>query len=216
MALKNIQKRVEAIIEILDREYPRARTALNSNNPLQLLIATILSAQCTDERVNKVTASLFKKYKTARDFAQADLHELEEDVRPTGFYKNKAQSIKRCCADIVSRYRGNIPDNLEDMVTLSGVGRKTANMVLGNAFDIPGIVVDTHVSRVSQRIGLTQNDDPNKIEVDLMGLIPQDKWIDFSHQLILLGRYICTARKPQCPRCHIQPHCDFGLRSLKS
>jgi endonuclease-3 len=216
MALKKNHKRIKAIIGILDREYPKARTALNFNNPLQLLIATILSAQCTDERVNSVTASLFKKYKTAKDLAQADLHELEGDIRPTGFYKNKAQGIKRCCADIVSRYKGSIPDNLEDMVTLSGVGRKTANMVLGNAFGIPGIVVDTHVNRVSQRIGLTKNNDPNKIEIDLMGLVPQHKWIDFSHQLILLGRYICTARKPQCPICHIQPHCDFGQKSLKS
>ena len=197
---------------ILDREHPNARTALNFTNPLELLVATILSAQCTDERVNKVTSSLFKKYKTARDFAEAEIGQLEEDIRPTGFFKNKARNIKRCCADIVSKYKGNVPHKLEQMVTLPGVGRKTANVVLGNAFGIPGIVVDTHVSRVAQRIGLTQNKDPDKIELDLMDLIPRDKWIDFCHQLILHGRRVCTAKRPQCPRCPIRPHCDFGLK----
>lgn len=199
-------------MEILDREYPNARTALNFTNPLELLVATILSAQCTDERVNKVTSSLFKKYKTARDFAEAEIGQLEEDIHPTGFFKNKARNIKRCCADIVSKYKGNVPHKLEQMVTLPGVGRKTANVVLGNAFGIPGIVVDTHVSRVAQRIGLTQNKDPDKIELDLMDLIPKDKWIDFCHQLILHGRRVCTAKNPQCPRCPIRPHCDFGLK----
>lgn len=211
--LNKDRKRLEAIIDILDREYPNARTTLNFSNPLELLIATILSAQCTDERVNRVTPNLFKKYKTARDFAQTDIGELEEDIRPTGFFKNKAQNIKRCCAHILSKYRGNVPNNLEDMVALSGVGRKTANMVLGNAFGIPGIVVDTHVSRVAQRIGLTKNKDAYKIELDLMDLIPKDKWIDFCHQLILHGRYVCTAKKPQCPRCPIRPHCNLGLKA---
>lgn len=210
---KKDQKRLKAIMEILDKEYPNARTALNFSNPLELLIATILSAQCTDERVNKVTPDLFKKYKTAKDFAQADIGELEEDIRPTGFFKNKAQNIKKCCTEMVSKHKGNVPNNLEDMIALSGVGRKTANMVLGNAFGIPGIVVDTHVSRVAHRIGLTKNKDAYKIELDLMDLIPKDKWIDFCHQLILLGRYVCTAKKPQCPRCSIWPHCDFGLKA---
>lgn len=211
MRLKEDGKRIKAIMDILDRQYFRARTALIFNNPLQLLIATILSAQCTDERVNQVTSGLFVKYKNAKDFAEAEMDQLEEDIRPTGFFKNKARSIKSCCADIVSKYNGNVPNRLEEMLTLPGVGRKTANVVLGNVFGIPGIVVDTHVARVAQRIGLTKNKDANKIEQDLMDVIPKDKWIDFCHQIILLGRYVCTARRPQCPGCSIRPYCDFGL-----
>lgn len=211
MRLKEDGKRIKTIMDILDRQYFRARTALIFNNPLQLLIATILSAQCTDKRVNQVTSGLFKKYKNAKEFAEAEIGQLGEDIRPTGFFKNKARNIKNCCADIVSKYNGNVPDRLEEMLTLPGVGRKTANVVLGNAFGIPGIVVDTHVARVTQRIGLSKNKDANKIEQDLMDIIPKDKWIDFCHQIILLGRYVCTARRPQCPECSIRSYCDFGL-----
>lgn len=211
MRLKEDGKRIKTIMDILDRQYFRARTALIFNNPLQLLIATILSAQCTDKRVNQVTSGLFKKYKNAKEFAEAEIGQLGEDIRPTGFFKNKARNIKNCCADIVSKYNGNVPDRLEEMLTLPGVGRKTANVVLGNAFGIPGIVVDTHVARVTQRIGLSKNKDANKIEQDLMDIIPKDKWIDFCHQIILLGRYVCTARRPQCPECSIRSYCDFGV-----
>ena len=205
-------KRVKEIIKILTKAIPDSTIALKFSSPLELLIATILSAQCTDVRVNEVTATLFKKYRSARDYAQADLSGLEQDIRPTGFYRNKAKSIQKCCQELVGRFRGDVPKTLEEMVTLPGVGRKTANVILGNAFGIPGIVVDTHVHRVSQRIGLTKKDDPVKIEFDLMEIVPKEEWTHFSNLLIWHGRRTCAARKPLCDSCAIRKLCDYGSK----
>jgi endonuclease-3 len=203
-------KDMPAILGILDNTYPAAKISLDFGNPLELLVATVLSAQCTDERVNQVTKELFKKYRTAADYANAPLEELEEDIRPTGFFRNKAKSLKNCGAALVEKHRAEVPDNLEELVELPGIGRKTANVILGAAFNTPGVVVDTHVGRVSQRIGLTQQRDPVKIEFDLMELIPQEKWTLFSHQLIQHGRQVCKARKPRCTECSLLEHCDHG------
>ena len=203
-------KNVPAILDILDKTYPKAQCSLDFANPLELLVATVLSAQCTDERVNQVTKRLFKKYQAAADYAQVASDELEEDIRPTGFFRNKAKSLKNCGAALVERYEGEVPDSLEDLVELPGIGRKTANVILGTAFNTPGIVVDTHVGRITQRLGLTQQRDPVKIEFDLMEQIPREKWTVFSHQLIQHGRKICTARKPKCSICPLLEHCDFG------
>ena len=210
-------KRVKEIIKILSREIPDPTIALKFSNPFELLIATILSAQCTDVKVNQVTAGLFKKYRSAKDYAEVDLAELEEDIRPTGFYRNKAKSIQKCCQELVARFGGKVPQTLEELVTLPGVGRKTANVILGNAFGVPGIVVDTHVQRLSQRIGLTKNDDPVKIEFDLMEIVPREEWTHFSNLLIWHGRRTCVARKPLCEKCSIRKLCDYGLQvSVKS
>lgn len=209
-------KKVKEIIKILSKEIPDHRIALKFTNPLELLIATILSAQCTDAKVNQVTESLFKKYRSANEFAEADLKALEEDVRPTGFYRNKAKAIQKCCQDLVSRFGGKVPKTLEELVTLPGVGRKTANVILGNAYEIPGITVDTHVHRVSQRIGLTKNDDPIKIEFDLMEIVPQKEWTRFSNLLIWHGRRTCTAKKPLCEKCAIRKFCDYGSKLILS
>jgi endonuclease-3 len=209
------RQRVKKIVQILAEEYPEARTALSFTNPLELLVATVLSAQCTDERVNKVTEILFKKYRTARDYAEADLGELEEDVRSTGFYRNKAKAIKGFSTDLVQSFGGQVPSNLEDLVSLSGIGRKTANLVLGEAFGIPGIVVDTHVLRLAGRIGLTTQADPVKVEFDLMKIVDKTKWTQFSNLLILHGRAICSARNPRHENCKIVDICDEGLRWKK-
>jgi endonuclease III len=206
------QQRVKKIIGILSKEYPDAKTALHFANPIELLVATVLSAQCTDERVNKVTLGLFKKYRTAQDYAEAELEALEEDVRPTGFYRNKAKAIKGFCTDLVKRFGGQVPSNLEDMVSLPGVGRKTANLVLGEAFGIPGVVVDTHVLRVSGRIGLTDQTDPVKVEMDLMKVVPKAQWTLFSNLLILHGRAVCSAQNPRHEKCRIVDLCDEGRR----
>ena len=206
------QKRAGEIIKILSKAIPDSRIALKFSNPFELLIATILSAQCTDVKVNQVTADLFGKYDSPRDYAEVDSKELEEDIRPTGFYRNKAKSLKKCCQELVDRFGGKVPDTLEDLVTLPGVGRKTANVILGNAFGVPGIVVDTHVQRVSQRIGLTKNDDPVKIEFDLMEIVPKEAWTHFSNLLIWHGRKTCVARNPLCEICPIRKHCDYGSR----
>jgi endonuclease-3 len=206
------KQRVKKIIGVLSREYPDARTALHFANPLELLVATVLSAQCTDERVNRVTHGLFKKYRTAVDYAEADLEALEEDVRPTGFYRNKAKAVKGLCSDLVNRFGGKVPSNLEDMVSLPGVGRKTANLVLGEAFGIPGVVVDTHVLRLAGRIGLTNQTDPVKVEMELMEVVPKKQWTPFSNLLILHGRAVCTARKPHHEKCGILDLCDEGRR----
>ena len=203
-----MKEKVKNILKILDEHYPNVRVALNYTNPLELLIATILSAQCTDERVNQITPYLFKKYPTAKDYATADLKTLEEDIKPTGFYKNKAKHIKECCQVLVEKYHGQVPANLEILTKLPGIGRKTANVVLGNAFDMPGIVVDTHVRRVAKRLGLTKHQDALKIEKDLMQLIPKEKWTKFSLQLTWHGRRICKARKPQCNKCPLHKWCD--------
>lgn len=210
-----MQQKVQAILEVLEKHYPHVKVALHFSNPLELLIATILSAQCTDERVNQVTARLFKKYKTAQDYATADLKELEEDIKPTGFFKNKARHIKSCCQTLLEQHQGEVPATLEELTALPGVGRKTANVVLGNAFGTPGIVVDTHVRRITQRLGLTSHKDPVKIERDLMKLIPKEKWTRFSLQLTWHGRTICQARKPRCEACPLKHWCDYYQKRQK-
>jgi endonuclease III len=207
-------KDMAAILDILGKTYPDAKCSLDFTNPLELLVATVLSAQCTDERVNQVTKSLFNKYRSARDYADAPLQELEEDIRSTGFFRNKAKSLKSCGTSLVDRFRGQVPRMLDELVTLPGIGRKTANVILGAAFDTPGIVVDTHVSRVAQRLGLTRHQDPAKIEFDLMELVPRPRWTRFSHELIWHGRQICTARNPKCPQCPLLEHCDYGQEAL--
>jgi endonuclease-3 len=205
-------KRVKEIIRALSQEFPDASIALRFSNPLELLVATILSAQCTDIKVNQVTPSLFKKYRSATDYAEAGVADLEKQVRPTGFYRNKAKAIQKCCRELVSRFGGKVPETLDELVTLPGVGRKTANVILGNVFGIPGIVVDTHVQRVSQRIGLTKNQDPVKIEFDLMEIVPKEEWTHFSNLLIWHGRKTCVARKPLCEVCPIRRRCDYGSK----
>ncbi|HEY2954003.1 MAG TPA: endonuclease III [Candidatus Eisenbacteria bacterium] len=199
--------RVAALLDILERTYPEATTALSFGNPLQLLVATILSAQCTDERVNSVTPGLFARYPDAAAFAAAPQAELEQAIRSTGFFRNKARSIREASADIVGKHGGRVPSSLEALTELRGVGRKTANVVLGNAFGIPGIVVDTHVQRLSRRLGLTNETDPVKIEFALMPIVPRERWTRFSHWLILHGRRVCVARKPRCSICPLAPHC---------
>ncbi len=213
---KDLRDRVRKIIKILSKEIPDATIALKFSNPLELLIATILSAQCTDVKVNQVTPDLFKKYRAAKDYAESNLAKLEEEIRPTGFYRNKAKSIQKCCQELVKRFGGEVPKTLEDLVTLPGVGRKTANVILGNAFGIPGIAVDTHVRRVSQRIGLTKNDDPVKIEFDLMEIVPKEEWTHFSSLLIWHGRKTCVARKPLCGICPLLKECDYGSKAIPS
>jgi endonuclease-3 len=201
-------KRVAAILQKLDEAYPNATCELNHSNAFQLLIATILSAQCTDVRVNEVTKELFKKYKTPQDFVVANRSELEQEIRPTGFFRNKTKSIMGASKAIVEKFAGEVPRTMDEILTLPGVARKTANVVLGTAFGIAsGIVVDTHVQRLSNRLALTRNEDPKKIEQDLMAVIPQDKWIIFSHQLIWHGRRVCFARKPKCIDCNLEPLC---------
>jgi endonuclease-3 len=206
------RKRIREILKALSKEIQDPKIALNFSTPFELLIATILSAQCTDVRVNEVTKGLFKKYRSPKDYAEAESKELEEDIRPTGFYRNKAKSIQRSCQELMDRFGGKVPKTLEALVTLPGVGRKTANVLLGNAFGIPGIVVDTHVRRVSQRIGLTKNDDPVKIEFDLMEIVPKEEWTHFSNLLVWHGRRTCMARKPLCETCAIRKWCDDGLK----
>jgi len=203
------------IMEELDKLYPDAGCSLNYETPLQLLIATQLAAQCTDERVNIVTKDLFKKYKTAEDFANADLKTLEDEIRSTGFFRNKAKNIKECCRIIVEKYNGEVPDSMEKLLTLPGVGRKTANVILGNVYNTPGIVVDTHAKRLSNRLGLTGEQDPTRIEFDLMKIIPKEKWSKFSNQLVFHGRAVCSARKPNCDDCSVKPYCVYGQKKLK-
>jgi len=201
-------KRTQKIISALKRVYPDAHCELNFSNPLQLLIATILSAQCTDKRVNLVTAELFKKYHTARDFAEAPLAEIEEAVKSTGFFRNKAKNIKACCAALVGKFGGEVPRTMDELHALTGVGRKTANVVLGNAFGINvGVVVDTHVTRLANRLGLAKGTDAMKLEQELMKLVPQQDWTWFSHWLIWHGRRRCAARKPDCANCEIKNLC---------
>ena len=203
-------EKIKAILKELGRLYPQARCTLNFTNPLELLVATVLSAQCTDERVNQITPSLFKKYPSAGHYAAAPQEDLEQDIFASGFYKQKARSLKGICRALVERHGGQVPGDLEELVKLPGIGRKTANVILGNAFGTPGIVVDTHVGRVAQRLGLTRQKDPVKIEFDLMALVPRERWTRFSHELIFHGREICTAKSPRCPECALLPHCDYG------
>jgi endonuclease-3 len=196
------------VIRRLKADYPEAPCALNYKTPFQLLIATILSAQCTDERVNIVTKALFRKYKTAADFAAAPLHDIEQAVQSTGFFRNKAKHIKACSTELVDQHGGKVPRELETLVGLAGVGRKTANVVLGTAFGLPaGVVVDTHVGRLSRRLGLTQEKDAVKVERDLMKLLPRQEWIQFSHRMIHHGRAICAARRALCKDCSMKRFC---------
>jgi endonuclease-3 len=213
IAMKRDNKtRVLKIIELLEKEHPDAKIALNYTNPLELLVATILSAQCTDKRVNVVTKTLFKKYRKAEDYANADLQELEEDIRPTGFYRNKARNIKKCCQILVGKFNSQVPKTMEELLELTGVARKTANIVLSNAYGvIGGIAVDTHVRRLAGRLGLTEHEDPNKIESDLMKIVPKDKWMKLTDLLIFHGRRICVARKPKCGICVLNKLCPSAF-----
>jgi endonuclease-3 len=201
-------QRVAAILQKLDEAYPNVTCALDHHTPFQLLISTILSAQCTDERVNQVTKTLFVKYRTPKDFACANPAELEQDIRPTGFFRNKTKSIMGASKKIVEEFGGEVPRTMEELLTLAGVARKTANVVLGTAYGIAvGVVVDTHVMRLSNRLDLTRHSDPKKIEQDLMQVIPREKWILFPHQLIWHGRKVCQARKPKCAECNVETLC---------
>lgn len=200
---KKKKERVKNIFEILDPLYTPEKTALKYRTPFQLLISTILSAQCTDERVNEVTKTLFKKYRQVQDYINAPITQLEEDIRPTGFFRNKAKSIKGCCQGLVDLYEGEVPSTIEEMTKLPGVGRKTANVVLGAAFDVPGVVVDTHVKRLALRLGLSENQDPDRIEKDIEKLLPKERWRRFSDILIYHGREVCKARKPAHNRCAV-------------
>jgi endonuclease-3 len=209
----------ERVLQILDRLedlYPEVECALRHDNPLQLLVATILSAQCTDARVNLVTPGLFRRFPDARAFSVAPLRQLESAIRTTGFFRMKARNIKKCCKAIRERFGGRVPDRLEDLVTLPGVGRKTANVVLGAAYGVPGITVDTHVGRLSRRLGLSRNEDPVKVEFDLMKLIPKEKWSTFSLQLIWHGRRVCHSRAPRCAHCLLDPVCPYPDKTTAS
>lgn len=203
-----MKKRTKEILNILDEQYGTEYVCyLNHETPWQLLIATMLSAQCTDARVNIVTKDLFRKYKTVDSFADADLKELEQDIKPTGFYHNKAKNIIACMKDIRDKYHGEVPRSLEELTALAGVGRKTANVIRGNIYNDPSVVVDTHVKRISNRLGLTKNDDPVKIEQDLMKELPKGHWILYNIQIITFGRAICTARSPKCEECFLKKYC---------
>ena len=206
------KKRARRIVGLLKREYPDATCSLNHTSPLELLVATVLSAQCTDERVNLVTAELFRKYRTCEDYAAAPLAELENDIRSTGFFRNKARAIQGACRLISEKHQGSVPENIDELLALPGVARKTANVVLGNSFGITsGIVVDTHVARLSERLALSTEKQPEKIERDLMELVPRRDWIIFSHLLIAHGRKICKARTPLCAECLIEKFCPSSL-----
>jgi len=206
--MKPARERIEDIIKILRKIYPDTRTALEHDNPFHLLVATILSAQCTDERVNKITPTLFKKYKTISDFAKAKQSELEKDIRSTGFYRNKAKNIIATSKRIIETFNGRVPDTMDELITLPGVARKTANIVLSSSFKkAEGIAVDTHVRRLSERLDLSREKDPKRIEKDLMDIVPKRDWLDFNYLLVDHGRAVCSARKPLCPECTIKHLC---------
>lgn len=206
--------RAGKIRKTLRLTYPEVTTQLHYRTSFELLVATILSAQCTDKQVNGVTRDLFKKFNTPKDFAKIPLESLEQLVRPTGFFRNKAKNIKACAQALVEKYHGKVPETLEELVLLPGVGRKTANLVLGAAFGIPGVVVDTHVARISKRLGFTESKDPAKIERDLMTIIPKKAWSDFSLHLVYFGREFCTARKPRCKTCPLIKLCPWPDKIL--
>lgn len=209
-----MNKHTKAILDLLDEQYGTDfKCYLNHENAWQLLIATMLSAQCTDARVNIVTADLFQKYQSVEDFANADLKELEQDIHSTGFYHNKAKNIISCCQDIMNKFGGEVPRSLEDLTSLAGVGRKTANVIRGNIYHEPSIVVDTHVKRISKKLGLAKEDDPVKVEFELMKVLPKDHWILYNIQIITFGRQICKAPTPKCGECFLQAHCpDYKKR----
>lgn len=212
-----MKQNTQEILRLLDEQYGREYVCyLNHDNAWQLLIATMLSAQCTDARVNIVTADLFRKYRSIDDFANANLKELEQDIKPTGFYHNKAKNIIECCKKLRDEFGGEVPSTLEELTSLAGVGRKTANVIRGNIFNEPSVVVDTHVKRISKKLGLTKNDDPVKIEFDLMKELPKDHWILYNIQIITLGRTICKAPTPKCEECFLQHVCpDYKKRNKK-
>jgi len=210
--LDNTKERAQKISRLLEKEHSDTRIALDYANPLELLVATILSAQCTDERVNIVTKTLFKKYRTAEDYATTDLEELEHDVRSTGFYRNKARNIKKCCQTLVEKHGSQVPNTMDELLELPGVARKTANIVLQNAYGVvEGIAVDTHVRRLSARLGLTQNKDPDKIEQDLMRIVPKANWMRITDLLIFHGRRVCEAKKPKCEACVLNKLCPSAF-----
>jgi len=212
---KNIKKRALWILKTLKKTYPAAKCELNFKNPLELLIATVLSAQCTDKRVNLVTQDLFKKYRKVSDYSRAPSSELEQDIRSTGFYKNKTKSIQGASKVIITEHKGKVPGTMEELVKLPGVGRKTANVILGTAFGkSEGVVVDTHVSRITQLLGVTHNKNPEKIEKDLMELFPRNEWTHLSHLFIWHGRRCCVARRPDCFHCSLRPQCPYGLKRV--
>jgi len=200
------------VMELLEKEHADAKIALHYSNPLELLVSTILSAQSTDEQINKITKSLFKKYRTTEDYANADLEELEQDIKSSGFYHNKAKNIKNCCKMLVEKHNGRVPKTMAELIELPGVARKTANIVLFNAYGIiAGVAVDTHVRRLAQRLGLTENEDPAKIELDLMNLVPKDKWMRITDLLIFHGRRVCIAKKPRCDVCVLNKICPSAF-----
>lgn len=208
------KNKVEKIIEILEQEFPNAKIRLNHSNPFELLVATILSAQCTDERVNLVTSELFKKYRTPFDFANLKNEELERLIYSTGYYKSKAKHIIESSKLIIEKFNGNVPDTMESLLQLPGVGRKTANVILSHSFSKPGIVVDTHVIRITNRLGLVDTKDPKKIEFQLMKIVPKDKWVVFTHLLISHGRKYCISRRPKCDQCPINGYCNYFKKKL--
>ncbi len=211
-----MKKRTQEILDRLDEVYTREyKCYLNHETPWQLLIATMLSAQCTDARVNVVTKDLFQKYRSPEDFAKADLKELEQDIRSTGFYHNKAKNIIACCKDLVEKYDSRVPEDLEALTSLAGVGRKTANVIRGNIFYEPSVVVDTHVKRISKKLGFTREDDPEKIEYDLMKALPKEHWILYNIQIITFGREICFARNPKCEECFLTKYCSYHKEQEK-
>ncbi len=211
-ATSNKKTKALQIIDFLEQEFPDAKIALNFTNPLELLVATMLSAQCTDARVNMVTKTLFRKYKKAQDYAKADLKELEQDIKSTGFYRNKAQNLKNAAKVLVEKFDSQVPKTMDEILELPGVARKTANIVLSKAYGVvEGIAVDTHVRRVSQRLGLTDKKDPNRIEEDLMRVVPEEKWMKITDLLISLGRIVCQAKKPKCSKCVLKKLCQSAF-----
>lgn len=210
-----LKKKVKRISKKLFEAYPEAACSLDYQEPLQLLIATILAAQCTDRRVNIVTKDLFQKYESVEDFANANIEELEQAIKSTGFYRNKAKNIIACCNKLIKEHDGRVPDSMEALTALPGVGRKTANVILSNIYGIPGVIVDTHCIRLSNRIGLTEQEDPVKIEQELMEIIPRKDWSKFSNSLVYHGRAICDARKPLCDLCPISEDCKYFTKGLR-
>ena len=206
-----MEKSIRAIIDNLEKMHGKARIELNYGNPAELIVATVLSAQCTDERVNRVTPYLFKKYNKLDDYINVSLEELEEDIRPTGFYRNKAKALRNIAAEIGERFKGRIPEDVDSLATIKGIGRKSANLIAGLAFGKPAIIVDTHVIRVANRVGLTTDKDPARIEKALKRQVPEGEWTRFSLLVTLHGRYMCKARKPECERCLIRDYCDYWL-----
>jgi endonuclease-3 len=210
-----MKKDISIIIHALKTMHGKPRCELDYSNALELTVATVLSAQCTDERVNKVTKHLFKKYTTFKDYLDAPAEQLEEDIRSTGFYKNKTKSIKNIACEVIERFHNKVPDDIDTFATVKGIGRKSANLIVGLTYGKPAIVVDTHMVRVSRRIGLTKNTDAKKIEVDLRNAVPQSMWTDFSLLMVIHGRYLCKAKKPECERCLLKQQCDYYLGGTK-